>query len=229
MPTATEFRILEQKSVSQQVFEELRHRIVQGQLQPGERLNEARIAQDMGISRAPVREAVQRLRQEGLVTAKPRRGPVVAEITGTDAGHLYRVRCALEELAVRLLIERGSPESFVVLDEAVAAMIAASRANDVAQVVEQDVRFHEALCEYSGNPLLRRIYQTIGAQFRIAVIQDNSRGDRLTEIAMGHAELLDAIRQGDVATAVSRLREHILNTLPDLVTRLDIQASTRDR
>ena len=227
IPSVTEFRILDQKSVSQQVFEELRHRTVQGQLQPGTRLNEARIAQNMGISRAPVREAVQRLRQEGLVIAKPRHGPVVAEITGTDAGHLYRVRCALEELAVVLLMEQKSRDGLGALKSAVGAMTEASRAGDVAQVVEQDVRFHETLCEYSGNPLLRRIYQTISAQFRIAAIQDDSREARLPEIADAHAQLLEAIERGDVAAAVSTLRHHILNALPSLVAHLEAQTERR--
>jgi len=227
--SVTDFRILEQKSVSQQVFDELRRRIVQGRLQPGERLNEARIAQGMGISRAPVREAVQRLRQEGLVILKPRHGPVVAEITGTDATHLYRLRCALEELAVALFIEHRSPEALEALDAAVTAMTQASQVDDMAQVVEQDVRFHEALCEHSGNPLLSRIYQTISAQFRIAAIQDDSREARLTEIAVAHAELLDVIRQGVVSAAVSKLREHILHSLPGLVAHLNRHAAKRSQ
>ena len=227
MDPLTEFQILDQKPLSQQVYEELRDRITRGRLQPGDRLNEARLAQDMGISRAPVREAVQRLRQEGLVTIKPRHGPVVAEITAADATHLYQIRCALEELAVVLLLKRGSAQGLRVLEDAVAEMSQASLANDLAQVVEQDVRFHEALCELSGNPLLIRIYQTISAQFRIAVMQDDARADRLPEIAAAHAQLLQAIREGDAAAAVSKLHEHILSTLPNLVARLNAQAAKR--
>ena len=223
----TEFQILDQKPISQQVYEELRDRITQGRLQPGDRLNEARLAQDMRISRAPVREAVQRLRQEGLVTIKPRHGPVVTEITAADATHLYQIRCALEELAVDLMLKRESAQGLRDLEDAVGAMNQASLANDLAQVVEQDVRFHEALCELSGNPLLIRIYQTISAQFRIAVLQDNARAARLPEIAAAHGELLTAIRAGDASTAVAKLREHILSTLPMLVARLDAQAATR--
>jgi DNA-binding GntR family transcriptional regulator len=194
-------------------------------LHPGDRLNEARLAQDMRISRAPVREAVQRLRQEGLVTIKPRHGPVVAEITAADATHLYQMRCALEELAVVLLLKRESAQGLRDLEDVVNAMNQASLANDLAQVVEQDVRFHEALCELSGNPLLIRIYQTISAQFRIAVMQDNARATRLPEIAAAHAELLTAIRVGDASTAVAKLHEHILSTLPSLVARLNAQAA----
>lgn len=80
-------------------------------------------------------------------------------------------------------------------------MTEASRGGDVAQVVEQDARFHEMLYEHSGNPLLRRIYQTISAQFRIAAIQDDSRDARLQEIAGAHAQLLEAIERRDVHAA----------------------------
>ena len=224
---STDFQILDQKPISQQVYEELRDRITQGRLQPGDRLNEARLAQDMGISRAPVREAVQRLRQEGLVTIKPRHGPVVAQITAADATHLYQIRCALEELAVVLLLKHDSAQGLRDLEAVVSAMNQASLANDLAQVVEQDVRFHEALCELSGNPLLIRIYQTISAQFRIAVMQDNARATRLPEIAAAHGQLLAAIRAGDASTAVAKVHEHILSTLPSLVARLDAQAAKR--
>jgi len=220
----TQFRILDQKPVSQQVYEELRGRIIGRHLRPGERLNEVRIAQDMGISRAPVREAVQRLRQEGLIAAKPRHGSIVAEITGADVTHLYRVRCALEELAVALLFERGFPPRLEALEDAVAAMSKACQDNDLAQVVEQDVRFHGALCDLAGNPLLTQIYGTISAQFRIAAIQDDARGYPLTQIAIDHAELLEVLRRGDVRATTSKLRDHILSTLPNLVARLGAQA-----
>jgi len=227
--SAIESQILDQKPLSLQVYEELRDRIVRGRLQPGDRLNEARLAQDMGLSRAPVREAVQRLRQEGLVTIKPRHGPIVAEITAADATHLYQVRCALEELAVILLLNREPSPGLEALDEAVSAMQRASLANDLEQVVEQDVRFHEALCDLSGNPLLVRIYQTISAQFRIAVMQDDARANRLPEIAADHAQLLEAIRQRNIASATPNLREHILSSLPTLVARLDAQTVKRTR
>ncbi|HLJ60124.1 MAG TPA: GntR family transcriptional regulator [bacterium] len=227
LETSIDFHISDQKTVGQQVYEELRQRIVHGRLRPGQRLNEARIAQDMGISRAPVREAVQRLRQDGLVTTKPRHGPVVAEITAADAAHLYRLRSALEELAVVLFIERGAQGALKELEDVVKAMIEAGQAGNLAQMVEQDVRFHEALCEHSGNPLLSRIYQMISAQFRIAAIQDDARTAELSEIARAHAELLETIGQRDVSAAVSRLREHILSTLPNLVSRLNAQAAER--
>jgi len=71
---------------------------------------------------------------------------------------------------------------------------------------------------------LYRTYQTISAHFRIAAIQDDARGDRLSEIALGHAHLLDAIQEKNLTAALSRLREHILNGLPSLVARLDAQA-----
>ena len=101
-------------------------------------------------------------------------------------------------------------------------MTEASRSGDVAQVVEQDARFHEMLYEHSGNPLLRRIYQTISAQFRIAVIRDDSRDARLQEIAGALPSCSKRLSAG-----MSTLRHHILNALPSLVAHLKAQAARR--
>jgi len=203
------------KSVSRQAYEQIRAAIVTGQFQLGERLFEAQIAKEMGISRAPVREAISRLEQEGLVVNKPRYGPHVRDLTAKDISELYRVRAALEALAIEQLIENDPATALRDLERIVADMADAAESMDLARVAECEVLFHKRICEHSGNALLSHIYETISAQFRIAVALDDARFEDLAARAHAHEPLLAAIRERNVAQAIARIREHIKEFLPD--------------
>jgi DNA-binding GntR family transcriptional regulator len=149
------------------------------------------------------------------------------EITTADVVHLYQVRAALEQLAIRLVIDEGKAEAAVrELEQIVKAMAIAGKSNDLAGVAEQEWRFHETICELSGNPLLARIYQTISAQFRMVVALDNSRRlADLSEVAGVHRPLVDAVRRRDLVGASEGIRDHILRSLPMLLDRLRASAA----
>lgn len=221
------FPALAPRPINQRVYDALRASIVGGALQPEERLVESAIARQMGISRAPVREAIRQLQQEGLVVAAPWRGTSVVGVTAETIPHLYQVRAALETLAVRLLIARGIAVA-AELDAIVADIAAAATAGDLAAVVEHEVRFHEVLCERSGNPILARLFQAITAQVRMALTLDNGGYDDLHLVATEHLPLIAAIRDRDLPRALALLEAHILDSVAPLVRRLSADANAGD-
>lgn len=214
------FPVLNQKSISQRVLEELRRSIIKGDLRPGERLIESTIAVEMEISRAPVREAIRMLEQEGLVINQPRHGPSVVALTAEDISPLYRVRAALEELAVRLVIENASDEALETLAQLVDAITTAAERGDANAVIDADLSFHEALCEHSQNPFLIKLYQSIGAQVRIAFALYDARYADLAELALQHRHVLESLRRRDADSAAALMQAHVIDSIDPVVSHI---------
>src|SRR5690348_4650757 len=147
-------------TLAQSTAELLRERLLSGAFAPGERLVEAEIARQLGISRGPVREALARLRAEGLAYEEPRRGSFVAALSAEDVREIYELRAALETQAARLLIQRGDGAAFARLDGIVAGLRRAAEEDDRAGFAALDAEFHEELCRSSGNNRLHRTFVT---------------------------------------------------------------------
>src|SRR6185312_7806076 len=132
-------------TLAQSTADLLRERLLGGGFAPGERLVEAEIARQLGISRGPVREALAKLRAEGLVYDEPRRGSFVAELTDHDVHEIYELRAALEMQAVRLLIARDDDAAFARLEEIVAGLRAAAGRGDHQEFARQDALLNTLL------------------------------------------------------------------------------------
>ncbi len=133
-----------------------REAIITGQFDTGERLIETRLAADLGMSRAPIREAIQRLAEEGLVTERPHQGTFVTVLTADDVVDLYNVRLGIETTAVRLFMRRGC--STEPLRAKIEAMSRAAARRDANSVVRAELEFHRMICEGSANDLLVRLF-----------------------------------------------------------------------
>jgi GntR family transcriptional regulator, gluconate operon transcriptional repressor len=186
----------------------IRRLIATGQLTGGERLVEARIAEQLGISRGSVRDALWLLRGQGLVRDEPRRGSFVAELTAQDVRDIYDLRIAVELAAVRVLVTQPAAESFERLEQAIEAMAAEGR--DAAAAAEADLGFHSAICAASGNSRLYDVYARHSSELLILLRLDE---EKLTHqhgsIAGDHKCLLDALRSGDLAVAEAAFRTHL--------------------
>ena len=136
------------------VFDVLMNAIMQGQLSPGERLLEVQLADEMGVSRTPVREAIRRLELEGFVVMVPRKGAYVAGLSIDDVESVYEIRTALETLAVRLAAQRMEAADYEQLDELAGKMQQTWQEGDVDNWVNLDARFHELLYTFSRNERL---------------------------------------------------------------------------
>lgn len=152
--------------ISDQVYELLRQAVVEGDLAPNDRVVESEIARRLGVSQAPVREAVKRLAREGLFTHVPRRGHFVVEISSQDAEYARQVREPLESLAARLATEHITEEQLTELDALVERMHEAVAANDVSGFRDADIEFHTLVSQYAGNPFLARMWEVIEPSLR---------------------------------------------------------------
>ena len=133
------------------VFKTLRQAILRGELKPGERLMEIKLANKLGVSRTPIREAIRKLELEGLVLMIPRRGAEVAEITEKSLNDVLEVRKALEELAVQLACERMDEEGLEALKKAAKEFEESLGSEDVTRIAEADVAYHDIICRSTDN------------------------------------------------------------------------------
>lgn len=193
------------------VFLTLRKAILKGELQPGERLMEIQLANKLGVSRTPIREAIRMLEHEGLVVMKPRRGAQVAKITVQELDDVLEVRKSLEMLAIHKACERMTEEDMQAMRRAAEKFerLVNQKRNDVTALAEADVEFHDTI--YSGTRN-RRLIQILGNlreqmyRFRIEYLKDHEIRKTLVE---EHREIMCAVEQRDIDNAVRLIGDHI--------------------
>jgi DNA-binding GntR family transcriptional regulator len=191
----------------EQVKELILARILGGEYEPGERIVETRIAQELGTSQAPVREALRDLELLRFVESEPFRGARVREISEEELIEVYPVRAAIEEVAAREAAVRlgGVVEA---LEAELSAMLRAADGGDLHEQVAHDVAFHRLIVEASGNRVLRDTWLGLGIETRTIVSALRSGLDP-HELAERHRPVLEALRAGDPDRAGATLRRHV--------------------
>ena len=191
----------------EQVKDILLQRIASGELKPGERLVETRIAQELGTSQAPVREALRDLQLLRLVESEPFRGSRVRVFGEEELIEVYPVRAALEELAARLAAEKLDGDVSV-LEAELEAMKDAVRRDDTHALVEHDVAFHRHIVEAAGNSVLKQCWQSLGVESRITISLYGTYMDPALA-AERHQKLIDPIRDQKPGAAGREARKHV--------------------
>ncbi len=202
------------------VFKTLRQGILTGELKPGERLMEIHLANRLGVSRTPIREAIRMLELEGLVTMIPRRGAEVAQITEKSLRDVLEVRSALDVLAAELACERITPEIKAKLKKACKDFEDATQTHDAVIIAKADVYLHDLIVEASDNTRLRQMLGNLAEQmyrYRFEYIKDESQHSRLVE---EHRVIYESIIRGDKETAVKAVRTHIDNQEKTIINRI---------
>jgi DNA-binding GntR family transcriptional regulator len=204
---------------SQIIARRLRGAIADGVLAPGAQLGETDLAARFEVSRGPLREAMQRLVQEGLLRSERHRGLFVAELSTEDVHDIYRARMAVESAAVSIQVRDGTPFALAELEAAQRDLREACHGTDTAEVSRADLRFHEVLVSSSGSARLARMMDTLLAETRMclsALAAAYSSGmpsyDRVDE----HAAILDAIAARDRIAAHGALARHMQEALQRL-------------
>jgi len=198
-------------STASLIAERLREAIMLGELPPGAPLGEADLAERFGVSRGPLREAIQRLVQEGLLTSIRHRGTFVISLNAEDIADIYTAREAIERAAALLILQHDHSEPVARLREAYANMSAAAAASDGPGLSNADQRFHEILVDASRSPRLRRMASTVLAESRMYMTALEYRYPQLTEALHEHADIIAAIDSGDCEAAVRALHTHMQN------------------
>jgi DNA-binding GntR family transcriptional regulator len=187
------------------VIVELRRRIIDGVYGSGHRLTEERLAEDFGVSRNPVREAIRVLAAEGFLLAQPRRGAVVATMTVRDVENLFDVRLSLEVLAARLAAERAGAAGAARLDRLLAKARSTRRGVDLAAL---NTEFHATVCALADNALLTRIMDSLHG--RLQWIYRQSVQERAADSWAEHEAIAAAVRCADADAAGAAARTHVL-------------------
>jgi len=181
----------------------LLQRILSGHYAPGDRLVEIRIAEELGVSQAPVREALRDLESVRFVESAPFRGARVRQVSDAELIEVYPIRAALEEVAVREAAKRMGGD----VSALEAELTGMRRAKDVAEQVEHDARFHELIVEASGNSRLLEIWSSLQVETRTAITALRM-GITPKEAAELHEEIVNALRRRDTRASARAIRNH---------------------
>jgi DNA-binding GntR family transcriptional regulator len=190
-----------------QIKDVIVERILDGVYGPGERIVEIRVAEEFGVSQAPVREALRELELLRLIVSEPFRGARVRSVTSEELAEIYPVRAALEEVAARAAapVLAGKVEPLVAEVE---AMRVAARAADVHEFTAHDVAFHRVIVEASGNRTLQELWVSLHVDLRTTITLIK-RVDDLMHVAESHVPVLQALDSGDAERSARELRQHI--------------------
>jgi DNA-binding GntR family transcriptional regulator len=205
MENLTKLNLDEYKPLRDVVFENLRGAIVEGRLKPGERLMEVQLAEQLGVSRTPVRE----LELEGLVVMLPRKGAYVANMSLKDLIDVLEIRASLEGLAASLAAERITDEDIKKLESIVEEFKDGINESNVEALLRKDVEFHECIFKSTNNKKLHQLINSLWEQvyrFRVTYISDY---DSTVNIIEEHKMILDAIKRRDSKLAKKYAMEHI--------------------
>jgi DNA-binding GntR family transcriptional regulator len=200
---------LENLTLWERVHRHLREEILANRLPPGTVLGEVALAESLGVSRGPVREALGRLAAEGLVTVRPRRGAVVSALGAKEFLEAYQVREALEALAIRLAVPRLTEEQLDELQGLVDEQARRAVGDDVGAFFQANSAFHQLIVEASGNATLVEMYrQLLGHMGRYRMRSLALRGTLKRSVGE-HRAILRAVRSGNAERAAHLISEHI--------------------
>jgi len=200
---------LKTQSIHEQTLDVIRNAILNGEFKPGYVLTETEIASQLGVSRAPIREALRILNTEGLVETIPYHGSSVRLLSKNDIHELYSMRITLETFALKQIIAQSNPDHVAKLRDLYEQMEQAGKAKDIKAVNTIDREFHDDLIGMSNHGLLQSIWQTVAMRVRQVMALRNRRNSDLTQIARNHIPIIDAIEAGDEALAIRLLEQHI--------------------
>jgi DNA-binding GntR family transcriptional regulator len=212
-----ELEPVQRKSTAAIVADQLRSAIMYGSLPPGSQMGEAELAARLGVSRGPLREAMQRLVQEGLLHSEPHRGLFVTTLDSEDVRDIYTARLAVERAACERIIRYHRLEAVAELTAAQARIVAAAAKGDPVELSDADQEFHETLVRVSGSRRLQRMAQTLLVEKRMCLtaLQDKYPSDTQA-LVDEHRGLVDAIEAGDEQLQLSRLEAHMNDGLDRL-------------
>lgn len=196
------------RSLAEDAADRIREQILEGGFRQGEHLVEAKIAEQLNISRGPVREAFKLLRAEGLLKEEPRRGTFVVSLTAQDVRDIYGLRAALEGRAGRMIARAQDPSALARLRELADDIDRAVASGDAIAVSRADLAFHEGLCELCGNARIHEVFMRYVPTLRGLLRLDEQVLRSLDEISLQHRPFVDAIEAGDEEIAARLLNEH---------------------
>lgn len=211
------------------VFNTLRQAILKGELKPGERLMEIALADRLGVSRTPIREALRKLELEGLVVMIPRRGAQVADITEKDLNDVLEVRIALENLAILKACKCMTEEQIGKLLAAAQEFEKTTTEGNLVRMAEADVSFHDVIYEAAENVTLNQVQNNLREQiyrYRVEYLKDEEMRNQLVK---EHEELYEAIKERNVEKAQEISFRHIENQRRGIIRSIQVEDNSSEK
>ena len=210
---------LEGRPTAQLIADQLRELIVQGSIRPGQQINESLLSSQLNTSRSPLREALQRLCQEGILVYRRNYGVFVKEVERHDLREIYKVRESFESAAASRLLD-GSPKQIkdtcAVLKEIVGEMAKQVDASDWRTIARLDMQFHTALVAGLENSRFIRIYKTLAAESRMCILDLEVSYPKVDVLVQEHQNILDLLEAGDRKDLLNAIKRHMQNAVEDL-------------
>lgn len=228
MPSSRRLTPIDARNTSMVIADQIRDRIIDGSYAPGEQINEASVAAELEISRGPVREALQRLNQEGLLVSYRNRGVFVVELSRGDVTEIYRSRAAIEVGAAWTLVHGDRARLSEAADELATIVKQMQPFIDRADwrgLAERDLAFHTALVAATGNSRMSRMYATLAAEARICMANLETAYYRPEALVEEHQLLLDLLLGSDWDALEEGIHEHMDTAIHDL-TRAMVEEHT---
>jgi GntR family transcriptional regulator, rspAB operon transcriptional repressor len=206
---------IHRQSLSEQVYYYIKRLILSGEILGGERIPEEKVARQFGVSRTPIREALSRLEEYGLIQMKPRSYAMVVALEPREAGQLAVIRSQLETLAVSLLTDCGTDEDFRELDLLAQECNAFIAEGDIAAAFEKDSLLHLEIARRTGNRHLYEIYEKLDAKIQLLRLVLRLPLKKLQVYIKHHNEIIHSMKRRDKETAVALMKHHVMNQLDD--------------
>ena len=215
------------KPLREIVFETIREAIINGQLPPNERLMEIQLAEEMGVSRTPVREAIRKLELEGLVIMIPRKGAYVAGLSLKDIADVFEVRAALEGLAAGLAAERITEEEMEQLERSLVKVSELTELNDIDELINVDTKFHDVLYKASRNERLVQIVSNLREQIQRFRTTSLAQPGRIKDALEEHKKIVEAVSDRNLELAQALAQAHIENAENSMLEALQAQKNDK--
>jgi DNA-binding GntR family transcriptional regulator len=221
--------VLEGRPTAQLIADQLREQIVQGIFRPGEQINESVLASQLRTSRGPVREALQRLSQEGILVSRRNRGVFVLELSDDDVREIYAVREAVESTAADALLDAGQEQvndTCQVLKAIISDMAKQVAVSDWQAIARLDMQFHTSFVAGAGNTRLIRIYETLAAESRMCMLNLAVAYPRIDVLVQEHQNILDLLEAADGEALHKAITRHMETAVEDLTaTRAEMEVT----
>ncbi|RAV18956.1 GntR family transcriptional regulator [Paenibacillus contaminans] len=204
------------QSISEDLILYIKQQIASGQLNPGDRIVETKLAQELGISQTPVREAIRRLQGEGIITVVPNKGPMVCTLDKKDVFEIYSIRSMLEGLAIRLAVQNASDEEIEEIERFYNKMKDKLMDESVEYLIDDSLHIHETIMILSRHSRLIATYQSISFQILLVNRMLGTKKTKQNEV-LQHGELIEALKRREPDEAELTMRKHIYRSYRDFV------------
>ena len=204
------FEKQEKTTLKSSALREIKRAILSGKLRPGDRLVETQLAKDMGISKFPIREAIGQLERLGLVSTVPYKGSCVSTFSERDMEELYTLRSAIESLAVRILMSKHNETTIEKLISILEKMQKASDKENLEEVINEDIRFHQTICELSGHRKLLEMWMMLQDQIRYFITIEEYFNVHSSVLVEPHYLIIEALKGGDNQLLEKSINDHLM-------------------